>query len=38
MANVSISKLLADFTLIKRPMIYYHFEKMEKVGFISARK
>jgi len=33
-----ISEQLADFTLIKLPTIYYHLERMEKVGFISAIK
>jgi len=33
-----ISEQLADFTLIKLPTIYYHLEKMEKAGLISASK
>jgi len=33
-----ISEQLADFTLIKLPTIYYHLERMEKAGFISASK
>lgn len=33
-----LEEQLADFTRIKLPNVYYHLEKMEAAGFVTARR